>query len=338
MSNEVREECTALVVHNARELGQALVANRDKAHLLTPFALAEFSEDIIAPGFRPSLRMTKIDTVLDHGEVYEPWEKRGSLALTKKAIDKLAQLAGIEWNYVTRVDDGSDPLYAHYKAKGTMLEVDGTERSEEASRPINLNEGSPEAEAMKANPGMLKKARQNIAMYSESKAKNRVVRALLGIQSSFKPEELQKPFVVLKIVPDMNDPEVRRMVQAKMLHLEKYLFQAEHPREIPPELPPASPGASGLELPEPPAGQTKSLPAASNPPIDIKPEPLSNTLEQIRAEKIKAVQDCYYTKTTEGKRDPNKRPLESLPDNELDEILKLFKDMPTVRMKQESLI
>lgn len=327
MAEEVRSECSALVVRNARELGQALVANRDKVHLLTSFASTEFSEDIVAPGFKPSLRIMTVDPDPTHGEVYASLDRRGELALTKIALDKLAHLAGIEWSDVSKVDDGTNPCYAHYKAKGTMLDIDGTERVVELSRPINLTDGSPEAKAM--TPAQLAKARQNISMLSESKCKNRVIRTLLGLPQSFRPAELQKPFMVLKIVPDMNDPEVKRMVQAKMMHLEKYLFVPQEPVETEKPLAIAPPrGAEGLAL-QPPPGSSQGV-------IDITAQQGEDEALIKRAEQIKKILGYYETKTIDGKRDASKPPLEALSNDELNAIEEAFKQRPDIRQPKKA--
>ncbi len=330
---------TALVLRNMSDLNNALVSNKDKTHILTPFTQLMFEEDLFAPGFRPSLRTITLDTSEDAGEVYESWEKKGEFALTKKALDKLAQVAGIEWVHVYRVDKGTDPLMASFYAEGKMRLIDGTFHHMPASKSINLNDGSPEANAMKAKPNQLAGARKNIVALAESKAKNRVIRALLGLKQSYKPAELKKPFLVMKIVPDMNDPEVKRMVQAQMLGMEKFLFapQANPEQEALPA------GTDGLELPPVPgtANQTGSGPVIDIQAENVKTEPSGPTPEEIRKKKIERIEGLYYTKTHDGVRDPKKAPLSELSNDALDQIESILSEKPDVRApkpKEEDLV
>lgn len=326
MTGEAADKSGALVLRTINDLNQALMAQRDKAHILTPFTQTVFDQDDFALGFKPSLRFVYIDKNPDHGEVYESDDRRGELAILGIGLDKLSSVAGIEWPEVRREDDQSDPLKARYHAKGRMRLVDGTYTEVTAERSMDLTDGSPEAIRMK--PGQLARQRAVLAQVCESKAKNRVVRKLLGLKQSYKPFELDKPFLVLKIVPDMRDPEVRRMVQAQMLGMEKFLFMAQP--EAPPALPPVAPGGSaGLELAEPPGGQ-RQLNSAP-PHIDVQPEPQGPTAEEIRAQKIDEIKKLYSVKTKTG-RDPNKPALETLADATLDAILEELKKKPDISL------
>jgi hypothetical protein len=336
---------TALVVRNMSDLNNALVSNRDKAHILTPFTQLMFEEDIFAPGFKPSLRTITISTttrkekekdVYVDGEVYDSWEKPGEVALTKLALDKLAQVAGIEWVHVYRVQDtGDDPLKCHYYAEGRMRLIDGTFHYMPGNKSIDLNDGSPEAMAMSKKPAQLAGARKNIAALAESKAKNRVIRALLGLKQSYRPDELKKPFLVMKIVPDMADPEVRKMVQAQMLGMEKYLFAPQ----AAPQLEEANTSATNdLQLGDVP-GDKKLGPGEPGPIIDVESkevkETASNPAAEARAKKIVDIEKLYFIKTQAGKRDPGKLPLKELTDEALDKIFKLLSDQPSIRKSEE---
>jgi hypothetical protein len=318
MTDEVKKDeatSTALAVRTANELNNALVAQSGKAHILTPFTQTVFDEDIYSSGLRPSLRFVHIDANPEDAgpkEVYKNHERQGEVCLSKRGLDKLAQVAGIEWLRVVRLDDGKDPLRAHYLAEGRMRLIDGTWHSVTKTKDCNLNDGSPEMLAMRDKPAQLARARKNIAAVTESKAQNRVMRVLLGVKDSYRPEELKKPFLAMKIIPDMSNPEVRRMVQAQMLGLEKYLFPGN--QEEAPALPPADgyevpSGTKGLEIPDPP-GST-----GTGPVIDVKPEP---EIDEARRKKIERIEELYYM--TGLVRDTKKKPVNELPDAELDDL------------------
>jgi hypothetical protein len=323
---ESSDKSTSLMLRDPKDLNQALISRRNEAHLLTPYARTEFGS--IARGFVPALRSTMIDSDPEHGEVYKSWERPGELALTKIALTKLGQLGGVVWVKSVRTDDRQDPYLAEFAAEGKVQDMDGTWHNAQATRTINLNDGTPEANKMKENE--LKKARQNISALAESKAKNRVLRELFGLQQSYKPDELKKPFVVLKLAPDMEDPEVRRLVQAQQLGLESFLFQPQEPHESP--VPVLASGTSGLELPEPP-GKADSN---SAPVIDIQPE---DVLQETPREKcIKRIEALYYTKTQTGVRDPGKPKLMELDNNSLDALCKLLESKPDFRKPAEDLV
>jgi hypothetical protein len=344
---DTEDKSTALVVRNAKDLNNALVANSDKCHILTPFTQLMMKDDQFPEWIKPSLRTIYVSARYDEktktypdGEVYESWEKRGEVALTKLALDKLALVAGIEWVQCRRVDDTLDPNKATYYAEGRILLSDGTHHTEPSSKSINLNDGSPEAEVMKNKPAQLAGARKNISALAESKAKNRVIRTLLGLKQSYKPDELNKPFMIVKIIPDMNHPDIRRMVQAQMLGLEKYLFvQPEQREEQMPGILPQ--GTHGLDLPEPPGGKPSQITGnTGTAPIDVSATDVTNgdPFEKTKEEKIKGIESLYFTKTKTGFRDPNKPLLSNLTDSEIDQLLKYMQDQPTVRKPVEDFV
>ncbi|NOZ68511.1 MAG: hypothetical protein GXP46_04550, partial [Deferribacteres bacterium] len=57
-------------------------------------------------------------------------------------------------------------------------------------------------------------------------AQSRVVSKLLGLKSTYTLEELKRPFVIVAMVPDWdrNDPEIKRMVTARMLGFSEQLY------------------------------------------------------------------------------------------------------------------
>lgn len=343
------QKAGAFQIKSISQLNELLLSNKDKAIILTPFSQTSFEDYDFAPGFVPSLRSITVDNRLADnggtGDVYEPYEKRGFLALSKQALDKIAMMAGITWKHVQRVDDTNDPFKCIYTALGEILTLDGMPFVYSADYSLDLNDGAPQATSI-TKAGMLSAQRKNLAMITESKAKNRVIRSLLGISHSYKPDELLKPFMILRVIPDMRDPEVARMVKAKMLGLEKYLFPVPaDPASVPPAL--LSGGTHGLELPEPPGGTTKQIGTGTTAPIDVSATNVTPSTTQTqpvddkadaRKKLISEVEALYYTKTQAGVRDPAKPPLTELQDFELDEIAKVLRSKPQVRKPAEDLI
>ena len=328
-------------ISSISQLNELLMANKDKAIILTPFSHTSFNDNDFAQGFVPSLRSITVDSRVDNsgtsisGDVYAPSEKRGTLALTKQALDKIAMMAGITWKHVQRLDYTMDPFKCRYVALGEILTLDGMPFVYSAEYSQDLNDGSPQATSI-SKAGQLASQRKNIAMITESKAKSRVIRAMLGISHYYSPEELKKPFMILRVIPDMRDPEVARMVKAKMLGLERFLFPDN--QHATPALPGvAQSGTHGLELAEPPGGGQRQLSDGSStgtgPTIDVEA-----TIQDDRARKIAEIEELYYTKTKEGMRDRNKPALTTLRDEELDAIIAYLHSAAQVRPPAGELI
>ena len=124
----------------ALRITKLLFDRRDKCHLLTPMARTEFRS--VKPWHRVEDRVTWMDPDPSHGEIYEPSEMPGKMALTKLGLQKLEQLACV--NVTSNVEyDPADPHYAKGHAVGTIEDLDGTIRRVTGTRVVDLNDGAP---------------------------------------------------------------------------------------------------------------------------------------------------------------------------------------------------
>ena len=159
---------------------------------------------------------------------YEPQVE--GLVITGKGLSKLALCAGVVWNIdqTRRTDDRHDPMYCSYQAVGGIKKPDGTYVWMKGEYDIDmevLKEQLVESYTEKARKGKKDKGwidycvkrdlgqkQKHKIKLCETGAKNRVIRALLGIKSKYSKKELSKPFVTARIVfqPDMTDPDVKR--------------------------------------------------------------------------------------------------------------------------------
>jgi hypothetical protein len=156
-----------------------------------------------------------------------PSESSSNRGLDKTALSKIANAAGIDWDpeLCRRLDDSSDMHYVHYRAVGRVRNFDGTMRTEVGSVEMDLREGSETYEetwsrakrGKKETNDELGMMRKFILRHAESKAMNRVVRRL-GIRSKYTLEELQRPFIVMRLMftGQTDDPELKRMFAAKI--------------------------------------------------------------------------------------------------------------------------
>jgi hypothetical protein len=209
--------------HNDVEaLREMLESVARHVNLITPMSAIA----TLRPGYSVNVSAVKIDPDTD---AYVPAGAKEP-AIKGPALLRLAATAGVTWipQQSGRLDDGSDPFYCRFRATGMVKDADGTVRIEPREKEIDLREGSSqrakmirEAEARvrkgreqaeqdgRRYTGLtteqefqkaLDQAGEHIAAMCESKAKNRAIRALLGIKGTMSKADLAKPFVALKPV------------------------------------------------------------------------------------------------------------------------------------------
>lgn len=208
-------------------------AGRDFNLVATATSVATIPE-----GCSVSFAMMVVDTDLRHGEVFDVG---GKLALGKPALEKLANMLGVDWDAANtrRLDDSSNPHYCYFQAAGRVRNFDGTVVTRMATKEMDLREGSAQVQALfaryeaaldkyrkdpsrgrepKEPSGQIREMRLHIVAHAESKARLRVVRQFC--KASYEPAELKKPFMVARLMwtGETADPELRRefaLMQAK---------------------------------------------------------------------------------------------------------------------------
>jgi hypothetical protein len=188
------------------------------ANVLAPMAMG----DTILPLHAVSLRAVIVD---GQSETYSGgFCKSGTRALGKVALRKIAAAAGMQMLGNHRCDDGSDPHYCRIQAAVRVRDFDGTWRPVIQTRAVDLREGSATAKRM--TPQELNGAREHIESLAESKALNRCIRDAFALKQTYTPQELQRPFVIPKLVPalDPNDPEDRKALRDMAMGREAALY------------------------------------------------------------------------------------------------------------------
>lgn len=192
---------------------------QQQAHVLTP--ILQISQ--IAPQHAVVPAIVLLDTRMDDQgvgvDVYRSkiFHKQGDeCSLTKVALNKIASAGGGSCN-TKRTDPRTIPLYWEMQAGLAYVDFDGTPRLVERTAEVDLREGSPQLVGM--TPNQIAQARRFGLRLCEAKACNAAARDAWGIPSKFKISDLKKPFIALRVqfVPDMNDPEQRRMVTERAL-------------------------------------------------------------------------------------------------------------------------
>ena len=195
--------------------------------------------------FRPLLAIVPIDTSEDSSDVY-PTEG-GRYILSYEVIKRLAEAGRIQFvNPRVSLKDG----VVKTCIEGKRFNMDGTTvRSEDLkvldiALQVNLvrgfytkaaedtakEKGWSEEEKLRAIELNLREyslhLEKNAAERAISGAKRRVVTQLLGLKTSYTLEELQRPFVVVSMIPalDTSDPQVKGIVTKHLLGIEDTLY------------------------------------------------------------------------------------------------------------------
>lgn len=244
---------TSLAIASADpgRLTEHLARIAEHVHLVTPATVIGH----LPEGFEVVMSAITVDTKCtdDAGrrrypskEVYE-LPGGGGLGISKVVLDRIAAAAGVEWDTerTGRLDDGRDPNFVHYRAVGTLTEFDGTTRRVSGEKIIDLREGAPALDAIRARhkgetaEKQVRELRLFALEHAESKAKNRALRGGLGIKTTYTAEELKKPFVVprLMLTGHSTDPARRREIGDRIIDAKlgasRSLYGAPPPAALP---------------------------------------------------------------------------------------------------------
>ncbi len=188
----------------------------DQYHHLVPTARMERS-----PLFRPVIAIVKVNPA-DEREVYAtPGSGGTTVCLHTQTPEKIGNALGIDWLGTRFERDPKEPFVVTAHVSAEYIDAVGQRRRISASATSDLRDGSVTAEVLK---GGIKTARQFISERSEARARNRVVKKVTGMPTSFTKAELAKPFVALRWRLDENEPDVRRAIIAQSVGASDQIF------------------------------------------------------------------------------------------------------------------
>ena len=202
-----------------RAVSDTLRRNEQAAHLVSPAT----SVQAIPEGCGVAITTIHVNGDKEAGEVYDVGS--GKFGLAKAALDRISIAAGISWDarQSRRLDDGSDPHYAMFLAVGHLRTFDGQRIEIMGTKEMDLRNGSPQCVAIqerardgKSRDRQIREMRLHILGHAESKARLRAIRSI-GIKSSYTAKELEKPFVVARLMwtGHSTDPELKRAFALK---------------------------------------------------------------------------------------------------------------------------
>jgi len=208
----------------------------------------------VSPFHKPVLEIVRINPQKDAGEVYEIVQGSGDFSLRAVALQKIGYAAGLIWNArgCGRTDDGSDHDVIAYRAEAAVRKEDGTYMPMNAEYMVDLRVIEEELRITYERKGkelarekgwsekvmkeyveknvrrdMLQKRKFRLQL-AQTGAMDRVIRKILALKSTYKREELERPFVVPKIAfnPDISDPRVRDILLKQGMDATSMLFGA----------------------------------------------------------------------------------------------------------------
>lgn len=134
---------------------------------------------------------------------------QGRRALTKRALDALASVAGVDFTEERRLDDGLDLMVCGVQVRAEMLLPTGRRITTTGTKWVDMRRMAWKSGLEGAQAGKFKAM---IYEHTASRARNRAIRSLLSLQQSYTVEELRKPFAVVSFIINMDHPEVRARV------------------------------------------------------------------------------------------------------------------------------
>lgn len=267
------------------------------------------------------------------GDVWTPLE----VSLNKVGLLKMIRAAGVNITASRRTDDGRDPHYVAWTTTGQIREIDGSWRDiPPGDAEMDLRDGSaaigewtpelwkireedakaerarrrlPEADAWKVKPepvngftaDRVMQQRRKIVALAQTFSLERLARNL-GVQQVYSIEELAKPFVFMRATyaPDMNDPEVRRLVTLSRLGALATLY---------PQTAPAAGALAAGPSPAPPVEGLEEEPRTAEPPKEAElmtdwPEPgkkpSAPAFEPVHIKEVRRHGSRYFAAATNG--------------------------------------
>jgi hypothetical protein len=226
----------------------------DKFNVLIPTKIIQEASS----AHRIMIRLIQINVDLDHGgEIYESKDHANEYEFNRKAIDKFMAGAAIEI-YETKAVTPTSCINCVTIAKETITFPDciGKKCDHRADVAWEVTITVPEG----VGKGRLVTARKELQMatekanmsearfnrffphrasHCETKALSRAVRKALSLKISYTMEELQKPFVVALLVPNMEDPAVKNAAIAAYFGTSKTLFNMPTAAPVPQLMTPA---------------------------------------------------------------------------------------------------
>lgn len=222
-----------------KDPGKALARLEDydarKFNVLHPQMLVHEGGDIVSPLLAEAVSVVQVSSDPDAGDIYHDprYAQQGKKgAPTAQLLSRIASAAGIQWDTTEsrpigrQVDPESGHIYVAYQAVARIRQPNGEWHTESAVADIdtqvaeeefketylrkiergwNKDRSSGRVKFTEADvPEMVRREvlqlKKFALRHAETKAKNRCLRRLLGLKQTYTVQELQRPFVVPRLL------------------------------------------------------------------------------------------------------------------------------------------
>jgi len=183
---------------------------------LDAFPTAQFNrviaiQTIRMPGdlFVPMVQIVQLDPADAQGKSADHYKSNdvpaGHRALTARALSKVANAASVSFFDERRLDDGTDPNVMGVSLMARITLPTGLTITAPGSQLIDIRTWFGPATSAAEIAKFRKQFYANVA----TRAKNRAIRGVLSMKSSYTDAEIAKPFAAVSFAPNMANPEVR---------------------------------------------------------------------------------------------------------------------------------
>ncbi len=200
----------------------------------------------ISPLHRVIVNIVTIDPNPDQGKDVYKQKNNGELALTKKGLNKLMAAANIQLvdsrtvlpqkcqrcmeiahntRLAPRCGDCPDADDVACQVTIAIPEPSGNWRMVKATKELRIDD-----EKLAMTDAQYKQFFPFRSEHCETKALNRALRAGLMLKSTYRPDELKKPFALAMVVPNMADPDMKAAAAARYATSSMSLFPSQAPR------------------------------------------------------------------------------------------------------------
>jgi hypothetical protein len=172
---------------------------------LSPIQTIRMPSDL----FVPIVQVVQLDPADREGKSADHYKSNdvpgGHRALTARGLNKVATAGSVSFFDERRADDGSDPNVIGVTIMASMALPTGQRITAPGSQLIDIRTWfGPSTSAAE-----IAKFRKQFFAHVSTRAKNRAIRGLLSLRSSYPDADIAKPFAVVSYAPNMNHPEVR---------------------------------------------------------------------------------------------------------------------------------
>ena len=240
-------------------------AEREGLNVLAPVTRLSF----LPPGFQVAVRIVRFPM---DGEWTSPpggkpsngtwYQEEGGFALHKAPLRMLGAAAGASWS-TERTDDRASGALWEFRATVRLRTMDGGWRSVEATKDLDLRDGSPVIESWIASAqqkgrggaeNRILKAREVGGRVTESKAVNAAIRDAFGIKACYTRAQANRPFLFPLLVYIPTSPEALQLQAAVELGVVAQVYGPSSRGKV------YAPAGNVIEVPEEGAQGPRALP------------------------------------------------------------------------------